>query len=185
MVPAVMTEALRPAMFEQVNVFVSEDQVRVCVASQAALANCAAPAAVFKFSTLKFVHLRPEVSAASGTRTCPSFPTGSRTCADPSRVSKSPLVVRGEVSFPLNVFQSALEIAPVVVVFAVAIEITGVVVPVATEIGSVPVTSVTVPPLEVTVVHEVTPLPLVVRTCPLSPSFTGNVMVQEPAAVAG
>ena len=63
----------------------------------------------------------------------------------------------------LNVFQSVLLIAPVVVVFAVAIEMTGVVVPEATDIGKVPDTEVTVPPVAFNVLPEIeSPVPNVI-----------------------
>ena len=60
----------------------------------------------------------------------------------PTKILPSARVVP---SLPLNVFQSVELKAPVVVVSAVAMLTTGVVVPVATEIGAVPLTLVTVP----------------------------------------
>jgi hypothetical protein len=56
---------------------------------------------------------------------------------------------------------------PAVEVVAAAIEIKGVDVPVATEIGAVPLTLVTVPPAGV--VQLIPPLPFVDKTCPLVP----------------
>lgn len=63
---------------------------------------------------------------------------------------------------------SAALMLPEVEVVAAAIEITGVLVPVATAMGAVPETDVTVP--VVGVAHVTAPLPLVVSTCPLVPA---------------
>ena len=67
--------------------------------------------------------------------------------------------------------------------FACAIEITGVEVPVATDIGAVPVTFVTLPVAADTQLNV--PDPLVASTCPDEPLVLGSSQVSDDARVSG
>ena len=84
------------------------------------------------------------------------------------------------LSLLLNVVQSVEDRAPVAEELAVAMLITGVVAPVATLMGAVPDTLVTVP--EATVVHDAL-VPSVDKTLPAFDACVGKNAFNAPAAV--